>query len=98
MDLPERALQTFLWAQKHRPELFPDDRTLASTFVFARSGKLKMKFELEKFLNSASGAVLEAMVRGFIRAGNLGRARGLLLIAKQNNRTLDSECLCEADS
>nr|UPT48564.1 pentatricopeptide repeat protein AaPPR317 [Agave angustifolia] len=91
MGLPERALQTFLWAQKHQPELFPDDRTLASTVeVLARSGKLKMEFELEKFLNSASRVVLEAMARGFIRAGNLGRARRLLLIAKQNNRTLDT--------
>lgn len=91
MGLPDRALHTFLWAQKHRPALFPDDRILASTVeVLARNGKLKTEFELEKFLDSASRTVLEAMARGFIRAGNLGRARKLLLIAKQNNRTLDS--------
>lgn len=91
MGLPDRALHTFLWAQKHRPELFPDDRTLASAVeILARNGKLKMEFELDEFLNSASRNVLEAMARGFIRAGSLSRARKLLLIAKQNNRTLDS--------
>ncbi|KAJ6838446.1 pentatricopeptide repeat-containing protein [Iris pallida] len=91
MGLPERALQTLLWAQKHQPHLFPDDRILASAVeVLARNGKLKTEFELDKFLNSASRTVLEAMARGFIRAGSLSRAWNLLLLAKDNNRTLDS--------
>lgn len=90
MGLPERALQTLCWAQKHRPELFPDDRILASAVeVLARSGRLKMESQLEEYLNSASRSVVEAMARGFIRAGNLHRAQKLLLLAKDSKRTLD---------
>lgn len=92
MCLPDRALQALCWAQDHRPDFFPDDRVLASTVeVLARSGKLKIEAEMErKYLNSASRSVVEAMARGFIAAGNLHRARRLLLLAKDNNRTLDT--------
>lgn len=89
MGLPERALQTFCWAQKH-PQLFPDDRILASTVeILARYRELKLPFGLEKFMNSASRSVVEATAKGLIRAGSFGSARKLLLIAKDNNRTLD---------
>lgn len=90
MGLPERALQTLCWAQK-QPQLFPDDRILASTIeILARSRELKMPLELEKFMISASRSVIEAMARGLIRAGSFGLTRKLLLIAKDNNRTLDA--------
>ncbi|PKA47808.1 Pentatricopeptide repeat-containing protein [Apostasia shenzhenica] len=90
MGLPNRALQTLCWAQKQRPALFPDDRTLSSTVeVLARYGELKIESELEKFLNSANRCVVEAMARGFIGAGNLRRARQLLVLARDNKRTLD---------
>ncbi|XP_023904475.1 pentatricopeptide repeat-containing protein At2g01860 [Quercus suber] len=90
MGLPERALQTFCWAQK-QPQLFPDDRVLASTVeVLARDHELKMPFNLEKFTSLASRGVIEAMVRGFIRGGSLRLARKVLLVAKDGKRMLDS--------
>ncbi|XP_072984940.1 pentatricopeptide repeat-containing protein At2g01860 [Typha latifolia] len=90
MGLPERALQTLCWAQKQRTGLFPDDQILASTVeVLARFGRLRIESELEKYLYSASRIVLEAMARGFIRAGSLNLARKILLLAKDNHRTLD---------
>ncbi|KAL0016793.1 hypothetical protein SO802_003862 [Lithocarpus litseifolius] len=90
MGLPERALQTFCWAQK-QPQLFPDDRVLASTVeVLARNHELKMPFNLEKFTSLASRGVIEAMVRGFIRGGSLRLARKVLLVAKDGKRMLDS--------
>ncbi|MQM18373.1 hypothetical protein Taro_051362 [Colocasia esculenta] len=89
MGLPERALQTLCWAQKH-PPLFPDDRILsAAVEVLARNGQLKMEAQMERYLNSASRMVMEAMAKGFIKAGNVGLARRILLFAKDNNRTLD---------
>lgn len=89
MGLPERALQTYCWAQK-QPQLFPDDRILASTVeILARHRELKLPYGLEKFMSSASRSVVEAMARGLIRAGSLGHVRKLLLIAKDTNRTLD---------
>lgn len=90
MDLPERALQTFCWAQKY-PHLFPDDRILASTVeILARKRQLKKPFDLERFAVSASRTVIEAMARGFIRGGSFSLARKLLLVAKVNRRTLDA--------
>ncbi|XP_043691496.1 pentatricopeptide repeat-containing protein At2g01860-like [Telopea speciosissima] len=90
MGLPQRALQTFCWAQK-QSQLFPDDRILASTIeILARAHGLKMPFDLEKFMSSASRTVIEAMARGFIRGGSLNLARKLLLVAKDNKRTLDA--------
>ncbi|XP_058098561.1 pentatricopeptide repeat-containing protein At2g01860 isoform X2 [Magnolia sinica] len=89
MGLPERALQTFCWAQKH-PQFFPDDRILSSTVeILARTRGLKTPFEPGKFVSSASRSVIEAMARGFIRAGSFNLARKLLLAAKDSNRTLD---------
>ncbi|KAF5184670.1 Tetratricopeptide repeat (TPR)-like superfamily protein [Thalictrum thalictroides] len=89
MDLPERALQTFCWAEKH-PHLYPDDRILGSTVeILARTRQLKKPFDLEKFTVQASRSVIEAMARGFIRGGSFSLARKLLLIAKNNKRTLD---------
>ncbi|XP_010266187.1 PREDICTED: pentatricopeptide repeat-containing protein At2g01860 [Nelumbo nucifera] len=87
--LPERALQTFCWAQK-QPHLFPDDRILASTVeILARTHNLKKPFDLEKFTTSATRSVIEAMARGFISSGSLNLARKLLLVARDNKRTLD---------
>ncbi|KAF9607952.1 hypothetical protein IFM89_003872 [Coptis chinensis] len=89
MDLPERALQTYCWAQEH-PHLFPDDRILASTLeILARTRQLKKPFDLEKYTISASRSVIEALARGFIRGGSFSLARKLLLVAKANKRTLD---------
>ncbi|XP_077220428.1 tetratricopeptide repeat (TPR)-like superfamily protein [Tasmannia lanceolata] len=89
MELPERALQTFCWAQKH-PQLFPDDRILGSTVeILARTRGLKKPFDVEKFTNSASRSVIEALARGFIKARSFNLARKLLLVAKDNKRTLD---------
>ncbi|KAG2261659.1 hypothetical protein Bca4012_013637 [Brassica carinata] len=87
MGLPERALQTYRWAEKH-PHLFPDNRILASTIqVLAKHHELK----LLKFDSSlASKNVIEAMIRGCIEGGWLNLARKLLLIAKSHNRVLDS--------
>ncbi|XP_044510861.1 pentatricopeptide repeat-containing protein At2g01860 [Mangifera indica] len=90
MGLPERALQTFCWVQK-QPHLFPDDKVLASTVeVLARHRELKVPFDLEKFTSLASRSVLEAMVRGFIRGGNLRLAWNLVCAAKDSKRMLDS--------
>ncbi|KAF0923181.1 hypothetical protein E2562_003392 [Oryza meyeriana var. granulata] len=91
MGLPERALQTLCWAQRQTAlPLFPDDRILASTIeVLARFDQLKMEDALEQCLPSASRAILEAMVSGFIRAGKVGLARKLLELAKINKRTLN---------
>lgn len=89
MGLPERGLQVFCWAQKH-PQLFPDDRILASTVeVLARNHDLKVPFNLAKFTSLASRGVIEAMVRGFIRGGSLKLAWKLLSVAKHGKRTLD---------
>lgn len=89
MGLPERALQTFCWAQK-QPHLFPDDRILASTVeVLARHHDLKMPFNLEKFTRLARKGVIEAMIKGFIRGGNLNLAWKLLVIARDGKRMLD---------
>ncbi|EMS60142.1 hypothetical protein TRIUR3_23711 [Triticum urartu] len=90
MGLPERALQTLCWAQGQKAvPLFPDDRILASTIeVLARFDELKLESALEECVPSASRAVLEAMVRGFIRAGKVGLARKLLELARMNKRTL----------
>ncbi|KAG1361077.1 putative Pentatricopeptide repeat-containing protein [Cocos nucifera] len=92
MGLPERALQTLCWAQKQQGlGLLPDDRILASTVeVLARFGQLKIEAEMEEYLNSASRVVIEAMAKGFIKAGNLNRARKILLLAKHNKRILDT--------
>ncbi|XP_008781295.2 pentatricopeptide repeat-containing protein At2g01860 [Phoenix dactylifera] len=92
MGLPDRALQTLCWAQKQQGSgLFPDDRILASTVeVLARFGQLKIEAEMEKYLNSANRVVIEATVRGFIRAGNLNGAQKILLLAKDGRRTLDA--------
>lgn len=89
MGRPERALETFCWAQK-QPQLFPDDRILASTVeVLARNHELKVSYNLEKFTSLASRSVIEAMVRGFIRGGSLHLARKLLLVARDGKRMLD---------
>ncbi|KAF8377450.1 hypothetical protein HHK36_030827 [Tetracentron sinense] len=89
MGLPDRALQTFCWAQK-QPQLYPDDRILASTVeILARTRGLKMPFDFEKLTSSANRSVIEATVRGFIRGGSLNLARKLLLVAKDKKRTLD---------
>ncbi|XP_068646160.1 pentatricopeptide repeat-containing protein At2g01860 isoform X2 [Aristolochia californica] len=90
MGLPERALQTFCWAQKHS-QFYPDDRILASTVeILARTRGLKKPIDMEKFISSASRTVVEAMARGLTRAGSYHLTRKLLLIAKDNNRTLDA--------
>ncbi|PUZ40255.1 hypothetical protein GQ55_9G409900 [Panicum hallii var. hallii] len=90
MGLPERALQTLCWAQRQKAvPLFPDDRVLASTIeVLARFGQLKVESALEQCVPTASRAVLEAMVSGFMRAGKVGLARKLLELARIHNRTL----------
>ncbi|KAL6967912.1 hypothetical protein U1Q18_033719 [Sarracenia purpurea var. burkii] len=89
MGLPNRALQTFCWAQK-QPHLFPDDRILASTVeVLARNRELKMPFDLQKFTSLASKSVIEAMLRGFIKGGSLELAWKLLVVAKDGRRLLD---------
>lgn len=90
MGLPDRALQTFCWAQK-QTHLFPDDRILATTVeILARTHELKLPLDLEKFICLASRGVLEAMVRGFIRGGSLSLAWRLLSTARKNKRVLDS--------
>ncbi|KAK3151977.1 hypothetical protein QOZ80_2BG0152810 [Eleusine coracana subsp. coracana] len=95
MGLPDRALQTLCWAQR-QPQLFPDDRVLASAVhVLARFDRLK-KVEsssssssaLEECVPTASRAVLEAMATGFVRAGKIGLTRRLLDLARINGRTL----------
>ncbi|KAI3418105.1 HMG box domain-containing protein [Psidium guajava] len=90
MCLPDKALQTFSWAQK-QPNLFPDDRILASTVeVLARNHELKVPINLEKFACLANRGVIEAMVKGFIKGGSLNLAWKLLRVAKDHNRLLDS--------
>lgn len=89
MGYPERALQTFCWAQ-NQPHLFPDDWILASTVeVLARNHELKVPFNLDKFTGLASLGVLEAMIRGFIKGGNVGLAWKVMVAARRDNRMLD---------
>ncbi|XWS14368.1 hypothetical protein CRYUN_Cryun35bG0003200 [Craigia yunnanensis] len=89
MGLSQRALQTFCWAQK-QPQLFPDDRILTSTVeVLARNRELKVPVNLEKFTSLANRSLIEAMVKGFIKGGNLNLAWKLLSLAKQSKRMLD---------
>lgn len=90
MGLPERALQTFSWAQE-QPHLFPDDRILSATVeILARTHELKLSLDLEKFISLASRGVLEALARGFITGGSLDLAWKLLFTARKANRVLDS--------
>ncbi|KAL3523223.1 hypothetical protein ACH5RR_016057 [Cinchona calisaya] len=92
MDLPEKALLVFCWAQKH-PHLYPDDRILASTVeVLARSHELKMpfRFDDDKFISMVSRNVYEAMIRGFIKGGSLNIAWKLCSAARDGKRMLDS--------
>ncbi|KAK8509957.1 hypothetical protein V6N11_028965 [Hibiscus sabdariffa] len=89
MGLPQRALQTFCWAQK-LPRLYPDDRILTSTVeVLARTHELKLPANLEKFTSSANRSLIEAMMKGFIKGGSLNLAWELLSVAKQSKRMLD---------
>ncbi|KAK8696075.1 hypothetical protein V6N13_001214 [Hibiscus sabdariffa] len=89
MGLPQRALQTFCWAQK-LPRLYPDDRILTSTVeVLARTRELKLPANLEKFTSSANRSLIEAMMKGFIKGGSLNLAWELLSVAKQSKRMLD---------
>ncbi|KAK1408947.1 hypothetical protein QVD17_41120 [Tagetes erecta] len=90
MGLPERALQIFCWVQE-QPHLSPDDRLLASTVeVLARNHELKLSFKLENFLSLSSQNVYEAVVRGFIRSGNLRLAYKLISAAKNRKMILDA--------
>ncbi|XP_073126060.1 pentatricopeptide repeat-containing protein At2g01860 [Henckelia pumila] len=90
MGLPDRALHVFCWVQ-NQLHLFPDDRILASTVeVLARANELKMPFDMDKFTSLASRSVYEAMVKGFIKGGNLRLAWKLLYAAKDGKRMLDS--------
>ncbi|KAL3011468.1 hypothetical protein AAZX31_07G200100 [Glycine max] len=90
MGFPERALQTFLWAQ-NQPHLFPDDWILASTVeVLARNHELRIPFNLGQYTGLASRAVLEAMIKGFIKGGNLRFAWKVLIVARRDKRMLDS--------
>ncbi|XVF74104.1 hypothetical protein PTKIN_Ptkin13bG0033400 [Pterospermum kingtungense] len=89
MGLPQRALQTFCWAQK-QPQLYPDDRILCSTVeVLARNRELKVPLYLDKFTSLANRSLIEAMVKGFIKGGNVNLAWKLLSIAKESKRMLD---------
>lgn len=47
-----------------------------------------METEMDKYLNSASRIVIEAMAKGFLRAEHLHLARKILLFAKDNKRTI----------
>ncbi|KAL8136933.1 hypothetical protein V2J09_002934 [Rumex salicifolius] len=90
MGLPDRALQTFSWAQK-QSHLFPDDRILASTVeVLAGSRSLKSPFNPVKFISLGSRSVLEAIARGFIKGQRLDLAWNLLSTAKSDGRMLGS--------
>ncbi|XP_050212679.1 pentatricopeptide repeat-containing protein At2g01860 [Mercurialis annua] len=90
MGLPERALQTYCWAQK-QPSLCLDDRILASTIeVLARNRELKMPIDLHKFTSLATRDVIEAMIRGFIKGGRLNIVWNLLSVAKHEKRMIDS--------
>ncbi|KAK7252007.1 hypothetical protein RIF29_35676 [Crotalaria pallida] len=89
MGCPERALQTFCWAQD-QPHLFPDDWILASTVeVLARNHDLKFPFDITKLTSLASRGVLEAMIKGFIKGGNLRLAWRVLEVARRDKRMLD---------
>ncbi|PPR97152.1 hypothetical protein GOBAR_AA23505 [Gossypium barbadense] len=89
MDLPQRALQTFCWAQK-MPHLYPDDRILTSTVeVLARKRELKLPVNLEKFTSLTNRSLIEAMVKGFVKGGSLNLAWKLLSVVKQSKRMLD---------
>ncbi|XP_022742036.1 pentatricopeptide repeat-containing protein At2g01860 isoform X2 [Durio zibethinus] len=89
MGLPQRALQTFCWAQE-QPQLFPDDRILSSTVeVLARNRELKVPVDLEKFTSLTNRSLIEAMVKGFIKGGSLNVAWKLFSLAKQSKRMLD---------
>ncbi|TYH11647.1 hypothetical protein ES288_A06G001700v1 [Gossypium darwinii] len=88
MDLPQRALQTFCWAQK-MPHLYPDDRILTSTVeVLARKRELKLPVNLEKFTSLTNRSLIEAMVKGFVKGGSLNLAWKLLSVVKQSKRML----------
>ncbi|KAK4805046.1 hypothetical protein SAY86_004863 [Trapa natans] len=90
MGLPERALQSFSWAQK-QAHLLQDDWLLASVVeVLAKDQELKLPIHLEKFAELASRRVIEAMVKGFIRGGSLNLAWKLLKISRNYNRMLDT--------
>ncbi|XP_019445827.1 PREDICTED: pentatricopeptide repeat-containing protein At2g01860 isoform X2 [Lupinus angustifolius] len=89
MGCPERALQTLCWAQD-QPHLFPDDWILASTVeVLARNHDLKFPFNIQKLTSLANRGVLEAMIKGFIKGGNLRLAWRVLVVAKRDKRLLD---------
>ena len=45
---------------------------------------------MENYLASASRSVMEAMARGFIKAGNVDLTRKILLFGRDNQRILDS--------
>ncbi|KMS99490.1 hypothetical protein BVRB_1g023290 [Beta vulgaris subsp. vulgaris] len=90
MGIPDRALQTFCWAQKQN-HLFPDDRILTATVeILARTHDLKLPFDLERFTDLASRGVLEAIAKGFIKGGSLNLAWKLLCAARRGKRMLDS--------
>ncbi|XP_048226638.1 pentatricopeptide repeat-containing protein At2g01860 isoform X5 [Ricinus communis] len=90
MGFPDRALQTFCWAQK-QPQLYPDDRILASTVeILARNQDLKVPIDWQKFTSLASRGVIEAMIRGFLKGGRLKLAWKLLAVAKHDKRMLDA--------
>ncbi|XP_071725021.1 pentatricopeptide repeat-containing protein At2g01860-like [Rutidosis leptorrhynchoides] len=90
MGLPDRALQTFCWAQK-QPGLFPDDRILSSVIeILAKNHEFKVPLNLAEFVDVSSRSVLEAMVSGFIKGGRLNVAWNLLKVAKRKKRMLDA--------
>lgn len=89
MGLPQRALQTFCWAQKY-PQFYPDDRILGSTLeILARAGELKTPFGLQHSLSSGNKDSLEAIARGFIKSGQCKQAREVLLAARDSSCELD---------
>ncbi|XP_057813210.2 pentatricopeptide repeat-containing protein At2g01860 [Cryptomeria japonica] len=89
MGLPQRALQTFCWAQKC-PKLYPDDRILGSILqVLARAGELKTLFDLKSTLASCNRNTLESIARGYIKSGQCRQAREVLLAARDSLFKLD---------
>ena len=63
---------------------------LASTVeVLARNHELKIPFNIEKFTALASRGVLEAMIKGFIKGGNLKLALEVLSVSRRDKRMLD---------